>query len=192
MHPPLKFEQKCQIAEAKRGQKLFSRRLSCPSFRPAPQDEPYTSPVGPLLLPIWAALDAWPPVVIRLSAALHASDSRLLFKAEPLPNGPQHLAPCSLLIVCSLSVIVAWTCIFADDFGTLTGLYPKRHWTMGCDCFEMCPTGSLSRTALRSPAIPARLWGLARWMEFSGSLQFITNQVLLLLPALPSPASKEK
>lgn len=39
---------------------------------------------------------------------------------------------------------------------------------------------------------PARLQGLARWMEFSYSLQFITNQVLLLLPALPSPASKEK
>ena len=36
------------------------------------------------------------------------------------------------------------------------------------------------------------LQGLAGLMELSCSLQFIINQVLLSLPALPSPASKEK
>lgn len=85
----------------------------------------------------------WPRAVTTLGAALRASDSGLRSKAEPLPNGPQHLAPCSLLIVCSLSIIVAWTCTFFCwwFWHPHRALYPERHWTMGCDCLEMRPTG---------------------------------------------------
>lgn len=133
MHAPLRFEQKCQIGEAERGQKLFSRRLSCPAFGPQHQDKPYTFPIAPFLLSIWACRSPGihgpfgPRVVLTLGAALRASDSGLLSKAEPLPNGPQHLAPCSLLKVCSLSVIAAWTCTFFRWwFWHPNGALPKK------------------------------------------------------------------
>lgn len=187
MHPPLKFEQKCQVAEAERGQKLFSRRLSCPSFQPEHQDKPYMSSAGPFLLPIWAAQDAWLPVVIRPGAALHASDSRLLSKAQPLPNGPQHLAPCSLLIVCSLSVIVAWTCTFFRWwFWHPHGALPKKALNNGMWLFWNVPNRKPLSDSSQVPSKPPP--GFRAWLdEWSSAIVYSLSPTKYCSCCQPSP-----
>lgn len=108
MHPPLKFEQKCQAAEAERGQKLFSRRLSCPSFRPEHQDKPYMSPAVPFLLPIWAA----PERLAACSNKAGCSFACIRLKAPLQSRGPAKWAPAprplqptdSLQLVCNCCV----------------------------------------------------------------------------------------
>lgn len=53
IHSSLKSEQKCQVDEAEKGQKLFNTsELSCLSTEH--QDKPYTS-IVPSFLPIWAS-----------------------------------------------------------------------------------------------------------------------------------------
>lgn len=112
MHPTPKFEQKSQVDEAERGQKLFRTRLSMSCLSAETRAKPCTSPVVVFLLHIW--LPAARAAIEHF--ATHGNNAGCSFACirygAPLPNGPQHLAPCSLLIICSLSVIVARTCTF--------------------------------------------------------------------------------
>lgn len=112
MRPPLKLEQQCQVDEAERGQTLFSTRLSSPAFRRGSRAKPCTSRIVALLLHIWLPA-AWAAIGHLAAHSINAGCSFACIRyGAPLPNGPQHLAPCSLLIICSLSVIVARTCTF--------------------------------------------------------------------------------
>lgn len=86
--PLFKFEQKCQLNEAERGQKLLSTKLSCPAFLPRAMGKPCMCPVVPSsctsgLPAAWTAREQLAALTIMLGAALHASDMRLLSKLEP-------------------------------------------------------------------------------------------------------------
>lgn len=65
--PMLKFEQKCQLNEAERGQKRFSMRMSCPAFQPRTRVKPGTCPIAPFLLHIWASHSLDSPGTLGLS-----------------------------------------------------------------------------------------------------------------------------
>lgn len=113
-HSQLEFEQKRKAGKAG-GQKPYKHVRATPPFPEAEKQILATCQSSSPLVPLGC----------RDLSSLPCVRPGLL--SEPSPAGP-HLAPHSLLPICSLSVIVRRTSTFflPDDFGTLTRLCPKR------------------------------------------------------------------
>lgn len=95
---------------------------------------------------------------------------------------------CSLLIICSLSAIVAQTCTCLHWWFWHPGsAVPKK----GTEQWDVIVLKCAQQETLLHHALRPRLQGLNGLIEFSCSLQFIINQVSLWLPVLPSQLVKK-
>lgn len=124
-----------------------------------------------------------------LGAALRASDTALLAKAEPSAKGapaPRPLQPAdNPQLVCNCSANM--------HFLSLMTLAPSQGSTQkGAEQWDVIVLKCAQQKALLQQAFRPQALEIERINGVHCSIQFIINQVLLSLPILPSPASKGK